>query len=140
MPDSQTRKINFYIGAIAIVGAVLAYVFGSFSIIPDVGIAAPGWGQILLHIDKVFAIILGIFALRRMKLWVDQQKKPGKINWLLMLVFVPILLFAVWYVFLGVDLIPDSIPWVGWFDDALAILVAIWSAGKLKQMLFPKEK
>ena len=37
------------------------------------------------------------------------------------------------YIGLGLDLIPDTIPWIGYVDDALAVLVGTWTIAKLYQ-------
>ena len=35
---------------------------------------------------------------------------------------------GVWYIMLGIDIIPDKLPWLGYLDDAVMILVMgyIW--------------
>lgn len=30
---------------------------------------------------------------------------------------------GLWYIMLGVDIIPDKLPWLGYLDDAVLILV-----------------
>ena len=124
---------NIYYAGLGILGAlVLTYIFWGADIIPD-SVATIGPGLLAAWVDDAAVIIGGIFVSAKWRqLALGTKKAPG-LNWKAIAIFLPIILFGLIYVFWGVDLIPDSIPYVGFADDAATVLAAILFAGKLRR-------
>lgn len=43
-----------------------------------------------------------------------------------LLIGLILITFGLWYIFFSLDIIPDAVPWIGFVDDALIIVIGIW--------------
>jgi hypothetical protein len=137
---ADNKKTMFYILSAIIVTIFLAYIFGKFQVLPDVAIAGPAFASLLMLIDDAVAVILGVFAIRRLKInLIDKKKSDKKTSILGIILMIIIVIAALWYIFLGADLLNDSLPYIGWFDDAIAGISVIWIAGKIRRKFTHKE-
>jgi uncharacterized membrane protein YkvA (DUF1232 family) len=123
MAEKDFRKSLVMLFAVATGLFALYYVFWGADLIPDgVGITIPQ--LITSYMDDALIVITAIFAFRRVKLRaLPGKNKDGSPLWLA--IFILLLAAALWYVFLGADLIPDGSPWFGFFDDLAAIVAAV---------------
>ena len=131
------RLKNFILWAFVVAG--LSYIFWGADLIPDALISA-GPAAIFGFLDDAVAVVALIFVLRKWKIVTIRQGKENKglglKGWFL---FVPVVLAVLFYVFLGVDLIPDSAPYIGWVDDAIAVIAGAYIVGKLRKRLKGKK-
>lgn len=138
---ARFSKGVYTIGTIFIVAAGLAYIFWGGDIIPESFLTKIGPAAILSYIDDAIVLLGMVFALRRWKtIWMPEKSSGSrKINYGIAAIWISVLSVVIWYVTLGVDLIPDKVPWIGLMDDAAAIFGGMIVAARLRQTFFPKK-
>jgi len=136
MDRDMVNKIIFVLFFIA----GISYVILGNDLIPD-NLSALPINMLTGFIDDAVVIITLIFTFRKIRNALDKSKKTqkGKKNWqgtVWMLLLLGIVLF---YVFWGVDIIPDNIAGIGHLDDIIVTIVAgTYLLAKLRQQAFPK--
>lgn len=135
------KKLLYYAGFAIIIAAALGYVFWGADLIPDTLAGLPpsvflGW------IDDAIALIAMVLVLRRWKLAMFPTSKKGKsiITFKSAIIYIPTIALILWYIFWGVDLIPDKAPFIGWIDDVLALIIGMGVAARLRQTFFPRKR
>ena len=127
------NKPIYYFGFIAIVALGLTYVFWGADLIPE-GYFPPPL-TILGYIDDAVVIIGTIFALAKWRqIFLGKKGQPG-MGWKGALIYLPVVAALLIYVFWVVDLIPDTVPYIGYADDAAAILAGMFILGKIRRSL-----
>lgn len=141
MTKIDIKKLLYFGGFALIIAASLGYVFWGADLIPDTLAGIPpttllGW------VDDAVALIAMVLALRRWKLFMFPAGKKGKpiVTLKSSLIFIPIIVLVLGYIFWGVDLIPDASPLIGWVDDVVAVLFGMLVAARLRQLFFPRKK
>jgi uncharacterized membrane protein YkvA (DUF1232 family) len=130
----EMNKSVYYAGFIGIVALALTYVFWGADVIPD-ALAAAGPGVVAAWLDDAVVIVAGIFALARWRQVAFGTKGKKGLGWKAGAVFIPIIIAGLAYVFWIVDLIPDTVPYIGWADDAVAIIMLVYVAGRIRKRL-----
>lgn len=120
-----------WIVIIALTAAALGYVFLGADIIPDSLSALPPT-TVLGWVDDSIAILTAILIGRRWWRYTKGQGDEG-VNVTAMIIFVAVASASLFYVFWGVDLIPDATPWVGFADDAIAVAIGVFTAARLRK-------
>lgn len=122
-----------------LVALALSYIFWGADLIPD-NLISLGPAALFGFLDDAVVVIALIFVLRKWKIVTlgqgDNHKGMGLKGWIL---FVPVVLAVLFYVFWGVDLIPDSAPYVGLIDDAIAVITGAYVVGKIRKRLKKKK-
>lgn len=132
---AEGNKALYYTGGIIIVALALTYVFWSIDLIPDAA-SAVGITTFIGWVDDAVALGLMVLALRRWKvITMGTKGQPSTISPLYSIIFISIVILGLAYVFWIVDLIPDSIPYIGWMDDALVIITGFYILAKIKKKL-----
>ena len=90
-----------------------------------------GFGGYAGYIDDALVILGSIFVIR--KTYQSLNKRPKNVPISHYLLPVIIIGAAIAYVFMPQDIIPDSIPYIGWIDDIAVIVGAAILARKLKK-------
>jgi uncharacterized membrane protein YkvA (DUF1232 family) len=130
----MANKNLYYAGMIGIVALALTYVFWGADVIPD-AIATLGPGAIAAWFDDAIVIIAGIFALAKWRQFTLGGKKQKGVGWKGAAIFIPVVIGGLLYVFWAVDLIPDAAPYIGWFDDAAAVMIMFFTLGRIRKRL-----
>lgn len=130
----MARENLYYAGLVGLVALGLTYVFWGADVIPD-SVATLGPGALAAWFDDAVVVITGWFALAKWRQITLGTKQKTGLGWKGAVVFVPIVAAGILYVFWGVDLIPDSAPYVGWFDDAAAIMIMFYTLGRVRKRL-----
>jgi len=104
--------------------AALLYIFWGNDLIPE-RLAIVGPQAIMGFLDDAIILIGALIVFRRLKVVAFPPGK-SKTNWFFAGGFVLLLGGVLFYVFWGADLLPDGLPWIGFFDD---IAVVIGSMG-----------
>lgn len=133
--QQKLPSIVYKMGFFLVFTAALAYIFWGNDLIPDALSSIPPT-QFLGWIDDAVVLIIGLFVTRKWWARAFPNTKEMKIDWKVMAVYAPAIAAWLWYVFYGVDIIPDSIPYAGWFDDAAAFFLMMYVTGKIKKLIW----
>jgi uncharacterized membrane protein YkvA (DUF1232 family) len=131
-PDFMKRVIT-----IILIAASLSYIFWSNDVIPD-KLTALNPAALLGFVDDAVIIIGLVFTLKRWRSNVKTRGKPADLK--LLILYTPVVAFVLWYIFLGVDLIPDKSPVIGYIDDVLAVFAGVKLIGYIRQFIAPRKK
>lgn len=115
--------------AAIVIGAVW-YIFTPNDIIPE-GIFGP-LGTITAYIDDAIVVGGAIFLLKRITSQLYRTKDTGT-RYTGIAITALVVAGALFYLFWGQDLIPDSVPIFGRLDDISVVLVALRVLIKWKQ-------
>ena len=136
----ENRQLVYMLGSILTIGATLGYIFWSHDLIPDTLVTVP-MASLIAYLDDAIAVVGMIFILRKWKLSIFKKKVKSKtFNIFHTIPLIAIATSVIFYVFWGVDLIHDAIPFAGHIDDAMIVILGIYAAGKLRQQFFPKRR
>lgn len=127
------NKALYYGGFVLIVSIVLSYVFWGADFIPS-SVAGP----IIGHLDDAIVIIMGIVALTRLKARTIGDKTMEGMGVGGYVIFGALIILGLWYIFYGVDLIPDKTPYIGFVDDIIVVLLLFAAAGRIRKTLYGK--
>jgi uncharacterized membrane protein YkvA (DUF1232 family) len=126
--QKKTLKIILIIG---IVIAVTWYWFTPIDLLPE-GIT----GLLAGKVDDFLAVIGGVMIIR--KIIQSFNKRDYKtIKWTRYIIPLLMVGIALLYVLAPQDIIPDTIPYLGWLDDIGVMIGAALISRKLLQKAFP---
>lgn len=135
---AANKNAILWAGYIAIIALGLTYVFWGADLIPDsLSSALPG--TFIGYMDDAIALILMFLGLAKWRQIITGTKNKAGLGWKGFLIFTPILALILVYVFWVADIIPDTIPFVGYADDVIAILLGVFVAAKVWKKLKGKE-
>jgi uncharacterized membrane protein YkvA (DUF1232 family) len=132
MAQNDWKEFLWISLVIAVITGAILYFILKLDLIPNIiGI----WG----YIDEAIVIGGALFVLNKYRKRAFPKRSPQKFNWKGWLIYIPIIMFFLWYIFHGQDLIPDTIPLLGYLDDAIAVIAGVVVAAKIRNM-FKKRK
>jgi len=137
MKPDQLRDDAYKVFIIFLVIAGTGYVLWGADVIPET-LAA---NNLFSFVDDVIVIIALFLIARKWKVYLfGTNKAPRKAGWFAWTLILTVLSGAVWYIMLGVDIIPDGVPFTGFLDDAALVLGAIALLARIRQAYWPSAR
>jgi len=129
----QKRMLKIIL-IIGITIAILWYWFTPIDLIPD---GYTGW--LAGHIDDFLAAVGGVLIVRKV-IQSFKKRDVAHVKWTRYIIPFLMVGVAILYVLAPQDIIPDSIPYIGWLDDIGAMIGAALISRKVLQKAFPGRK
>lgn len=102
-----------------ILGFGLSWVFFGIDILPDVPGSIVGW------LDDIAAMILFFVVAGKVRQYILGTKTQKGAGWIGLILYSPVIMIVLTYVFWALDFIPDTIPVWGFVDDSAVIIFGI---------------